>query len=48
MKPETKNQLKRAGVIAAGSFVLTLAGVVFLAVASTLVHLGAFLDSLLF
>ena len=48
MKPETKKQIKKGAAIVAGSFVLTLAGGVFMAVASALVHLGAFLDSLLF
>jgi len=47
MKTETKNQLKRAGVIAAGSFLLTLAGVVFLAFASIVVHFFGWVGSFL-
>jgi len=47
MKPETKKQLKRAGAIAAGSFLLTLAGVVFLAFASIVVHFFGWVGSFL-
>jgi hypothetical protein len=47
MKPQTKNKLKRAGVIVAGSFLLTLAGVVFMAFASIVVHFFGWVGSFL-
>ena len=47
MKPQTKKQIKRAAAIAAGSFLLTLAGVVFMAFASIVVHFFGWVGSFL-
>ena len=47
MKQQTKKQIKRAGAIVAGSFLITLAGVVFMAFASIVVHFFGWIGSFL-
>lgn len=47
MNQTTAHQLKRAGAIAAGSIVLTLCGVVFMAVASALGHIFGLIGDLI-
>jgi len=47
MKTEAKKQIKKGAVIIAGSFVLTLAGVLFMAFASIVVHFFGWVGSFL-
>lgn len=47
MKPETAHQIKRAGAIVAGSFLLTLAGALLMGLASILGHIFGLIGDLI-